>query len=91
MLPGPGDLSIFADLGLDEMELGAIAAEPRPLLEDTVTSIARHAREILAIRQGGAIVGVPVENHAVSTVTVSSFLNAGRRAGGQRGRNGLSV
>ena len=27
MLPGPGDLSIFADLGLDEMELGAIAAD----------------------------------------------------------------
>jgi hypothetical protein len=27
----------------------------------------------------------------VSTATASSFLNAGTRAGGQRGRNGLSV
>jgi hypothetical protein len=30
-------------------------------------------------------------NRAVSTATASSFLNAGMRAGGQRGRNGLSV
>ena len=30
-------------------------------------------------------------NRAVSTVTASSFLNAGTRAGGQHGRNGLSV
>ncbi len=30
-------------------------------------------------------------NRAVSTATASSFLNAGTRAGGQRGRNGLPV
>ena len=37
-----GDLSIFVDLGLDEMELGAVAADLDP--EDAVSHIAERLR-----------------------------------------------
>ena len=39
-----GDLSIFADLGLDEMELGAVAADLDLYPEDAVASIAERLR-----------------------------------------------
>ena len=39
-----GDLSIFADLGLDEMELGAISADLDLYPEDAVTHIAERLR-----------------------------------------------
>jgi putative tRNA adenosine deaminase-associated protein len=39
-----GDLSIFADLGLDEMELGAVAADLDLYPEDTVAHIAERLR-----------------------------------------------
>src|SRR5579864_6890245 len=39
-----GDLSIFADLGLDEMELGAIAADLDLYPEDAVAGIAERLR-----------------------------------------------
>ena len=43
MLPA-GDMSIFADLGLDEMELGAISADLDLYPEDAVTHIAERLR-----------------------------------------------
>ena len=39
-----GDLSIFADLGLDEMELGAIAADLDLYPEDAIAAIAGRLR-----------------------------------------------
>jgi putative tRNA adenosine deaminase-associated protein len=39
-----GDLSIFADLGLDEMELGAVAADLDLYPEDAVVHIAERLR-----------------------------------------------
>ena len=39
-----GDLSIFADLGLDEMELGAVSADLDLYPEDAVTHIAERLR-----------------------------------------------
>jgi putative tRNA adenosine deaminase-associated protein len=39
-----GDLSIFADIGLDEMELGAISADLDLYPEDAVTGIAERLR-----------------------------------------------
>jgi putative tRNA adenosine deaminase-associated protein len=39
-----GDLSIFADLGLDEMELGAVAADLDLYPEDAVAHIAERLR-----------------------------------------------
>src|SRR5229473_4321209 len=39
-----GDLSIFADLGLDEMELGAVAADLDLYPEDAVAGIAERLR-----------------------------------------------
>ncbi len=39
-----GDMSIFADLGLDEMELGAISADLDLYPEDAVTGIAERLR-----------------------------------------------
>ena len=39
-----GDMSIFADLGLDEMELGAISADLDLYPEDAVTHIAERLR-----------------------------------------------
>jgi putative tRNA adenosine deaminase-associated protein len=39
-----GDLSIFADLGLDEMELGAVAADLDLYPEDAVATIAERLR-----------------------------------------------
>ena len=39
-----GDLSIFADLGLEEMELGAVAADLDLYPEDAVTGIAERLR-----------------------------------------------
>jgi putative tRNA adenosine deaminase-associated protein len=36
-----GDLSIFADLGLDEMELGAVLADVDAYADEMLTSIAR--------------------------------------------------
>jgi putative tRNA adenosine deaminase-associated protein len=39
-----GDLSIFADLGLDEMELGAVAADLDLYPEDAVVGIAERLR-----------------------------------------------
>ena len=44
-----GDLSIFADLGLDEMELGAVAADLDLYPEDAVAHIAER------LRFGGAV------------------------------------
>ena len=43
MLPA-GDLSIFADLGLDEMELGTVAADLDLYPEDAVAHIAERLR-----------------------------------------------
>jgi len=39
-----GDLSIFADLGLDEMELGAVSADLDLYPEDAVAHIAERLR-----------------------------------------------
>ena len=39
-----GDLSIFVDLGLDEMELGAVAADLDLYPEDAVSHIAERLR-----------------------------------------------
>src|SRR5579862_5774843 len=39
-----GDMSIFADLGLDEMELGAVAADLDLYPEDAVATIAERLR-----------------------------------------------
>src|SRR5580698_3791447 len=46
-----GDLSIFADLGLDEMELGAVAADLDLYPEDAVAGIAERLRFGEAVEQ----------------------------------------
>ena len=46
-----GDLSIFADLGLEEMELGAIAADLDLYPEDAVAGIAERLRFGEAVEQ----------------------------------------
>ena len=78
-----GDMSIFADLGLDEMELGAVSADLDLYPEDAVASIAERLRFGHVVER--ALESRSARDRVHRVLRARDAARAGRGGGGRAG------